>query len=154
MSKLLIFSDTHGETAPCVDIILSSRGIDGIIHAGDCVRDAEDLEAAFPSIPIYYVRGNNDFFTRAPMSLNLEIGGARVYVTHGHMQNVKHELTLRTLKNEARGAALVVFGHTHQPITEYDGEMTILNPGSTLFSRTYAEAEITNGKVKTRILTL
>lgn len=130
--------------------------ITAVIHAGDSARDAEDLKYAFPEIPVYYVRGNNDFLSGAPDKLTVTVGGVKILIVHGHIERVKYDLSLSALaeKGEKTNAGLVVFGHTHTPRTEYRGKMIILNPGSVRFSRTYAEAEIENGVLKTKIVDL
>lgn len=154
MKKILIFSDTHGYIDHCINIINSTDIVSAVIHAGDCVEDAEDLISIFPNVPIYYVKGNNDFYSHAPVRLNLKIGEKNIFVTHGHEERVKYEADYRTLakKAENAGADLAVFGHTHVPRTEYVGNITLLNPGSVRFSRTYAVAEIDGSNLKTKII--
>lgn len=155
MKRILIFSDTHGNTSRCMDIINNmGNKIDAVIHAGDYVRDAEDIESVYDNIPIHYVCGNCDIFSNAQNDLVLEIGGAVIFVTHGHMYNVKNEIRYRTLTEKAKSvdADLCIFGHTHIPYTDFEGKLTILNPGSLCFGSTYAIAEIEDGKVKTSIL--
>ena len=156
MKKILIFSDTHGYTNPCIKIIQNTKDLYAVIHAGDCVSDAEDLQYIFPQIPIYNVRGNNDFYSRSPMNKLVTIDKIKIFITHGHEERVKYDLSLSTLKSKAEkyDADLVVFGHTHIPKTEFHGKMTIINPGSVKFSRTYAVAEIENDFVKTTILNI
>ena len=138
MKRILIFSDTHNDINACIRLLTNMKDVDAVIHAGDCVRDAEDLHYAFPEIPIYYVRGNNDFLSGAPDKLAVTIGGKKILIVHGHMERVKYDLSLSTLteKGEQTNADLVVFGHTHMPQTEYRGKMIILNPGSVRFTRT------------------
>ena len=65
MKKILIFSDTHGDINRCLDIIEKADSVSAIFHAGDYTGDAEDLESIYPNIPIYYVKGNNDYFSKA-----------------------------------------------------------------------------------------
>ncbi len=144
MKRILIFSDTHGYIDPCVRLMSAGDRADAVIHAGDSARDAQDLKYAFPEIPVYYVRGNNDFLSGAPDKLAVTIGGKKILIVHGHIERVKYDLTLSelTAKGEKTNADLVVFGHTHIPRTEYRGKMIIINPGSVRFSRTYAVAEI------------
>ena len=156
MKRILIFSDTHGNIDGCLNIIKNTPDVSAILHAGDCVRDAEGIEAAFPSIKTYYVKGNNDFFTRAPASMLIPTAGKRIYLTHGHEQRVKYEYQYTTLaeRGEAANADLIVFGHTHEPYTGYKGKMILLNPGSALFTRTYAVAEIDGDTLKTAILNM
>ncbi len=153
MKKVVIFSDTHGCTDPCIAIIEKERPY-AVIHAGDCARDAEDLEYIYPDLPIYYVRGNNDFFSRAPDKITVGIDGARIFIAHGHEQRVKYEPAFSTLRAAASSAdpSLIVFGHTHRPLVSYDYGTILLNPGSVRFTRTYAEAKIENGRVDVKIL--
>lgn len=154
MKKILIFSDTHGYIDSCINIISSADMVSAVIHAGDCADDADDLISIFPHIPIYHVKGNNDFYTGAPSKLMLEIGGKNIFVTHGHEYRVKYESDYRTLAQKAldADADLAIFGHTHIPYTGYIKNLTLLNPGSIRFSRTYAIAEIDGTTLKTKIL--
>ncbi|MCI8404003.1 MAG: metallophosphoesterase [Clostridia bacterium] len=154
MKKILIFSDSHGDINRCLDIINSCDNLHAVIHAGDYAGDAEDLQSIYPNLPVHYVKGNNDFFSRAPSYITVIIDGVRIYVTHGHEQRVKYEYDYRTLRNVAlkENASLAVFGHTHIPFTSYDGGCILLNPGSIRFSATYAIAEIENGTVTTNIM--
>ncbi len=154
MKKILIFSDTHGYIDNCISAINNSDIVSAVIHAGDNTRDAEDLISIFPNIPVYYVCGNNDWYSRAPMEMTVELGGKRIYITHGHEFNVKYEHDYRTLVNHghAVNADLTVFGHTHKPYTAYEGNMIVLNPGSVRFTRTYAIAEIDGDKLMTKIV--
>lgn len=154
MKRILIFSDTHNDINLCIRILTKIKDVDAIIHAGDTASDAEDLHYAFPDIPMYSVRGNNDFLSRVPDKLTVTIGGKKILIVHGHNERVKYDLSLSALteKGEAANADLVVFGHTHEPRTEYRGKMIILNPGSVRFTRTYAVAEIEDDVLKTAIV--
>ena len=154
MKRLLVFSDSHNRIDNCEEVINSfPYKISGIIHAGDCARDAEDLEAIYPDIPIYYVHGNTDYISGAPDELIFEIDGIRIFLTHGYEYNVKQEILTgyRTLLNTAKmkNADLCIFGHTHFPATEIHMGVTLLNPGSIRYGGEYAVVEIENGKVKT-----
>lgn len=154
MKKILIFSDTHGDINRCLDIIEKADSVSAIFHAGDYTGDAEDLESIYPNIPIYYVKGNNDYFSKAPSHLLVTIDGVKIFITHGHEQNVKYEYEFMTLRKAAEkyDPDLIIFGHTHIPYTDYKGKATLLNPGSIHYTGTYAEAEIENGKLKTKII--
>lgn len=153
MKRILIISDTHGHINNCIKIIENTQP-DMIIHAGDIIRDADDIISVYPDIPMHCVCGNNDFSRRYPANLSFEVDGKKIFVTHGHEYCVKYETTLHTLENKARemNADLCVFGHTHTPLCDMRGNLTLLNPGSTRFTGTYAICEIENGKMKTCIL--
>ena len=131
MKKILIFSDTHGDINRCLDIIEKADSVSAIFHAGDYTGDAEDLESIYPNIPIYYVKGNNDYFSKAPSHMLVTIDGVKIFITHGHEQNVKYEYEFMTLRKAAEkyDPDLIIFGHTHIPYTDYKGKATLLNPG-------------------------
>ena len=46
-------------------------------------------------------------------------------------------MNYETIKNEAldRGVDIVMCGHTHRPVVETDGNLTIINPGSLSYPR-------------------
>lgn len=153
MKRILIFSDTHGNTDRCIDLI-EKIPADAIIHAGDYVSDAQELKAMYRDIPFYYVQGNNDIFSNAPAKITLEFEGKRFFITHGHNYNVKYEIKYTTLFEQGKkeNADLIIFGHTHVPYTDYREGLTIINPGSIKYGGTYAVAEIENGELRTSIL--
>ena len=150
MKKILIFSDTHDMIRETLDVIEKTPGVNMIIHAGDNIRDAEEIERTFPNIPLVYVKGNNDWFSQVKTDARTVVDGVKIFITHGHDYGVKYEKTLATLKSAAEDADLVVFGHTHKPYLEY-GKVTLVNPGSITFGRTYAVCEINDKKVSVRI---
>lgn len=154
MQRYLVFSDSHGDISRCKEIIDSFEyRVSGIIHAGDYAGDAQDLKAVYPDIPVYYVCGNTDLFTTAPVENVFVLDGIKVFLTHGHTYRVKQEARggYETLAKRAEEleADLCVFGHTHYQDTVYTKGMTLLNPGSVRYSGTYSVVEIENGKVKT-----
>ncbi len=153
MKRILIFSDTHNDTTRAMNVILQTESVWAIIHAGDCVRDAEDIAAMFPKIPVYYVTGNNDFLSSAPRALNISVDKKNIFVVHGHNERVKYEYTLNTLleKGRRQNADLIVFGHTHKPLIEYRENMILLNPGSIKYGGTYAVLEVDGTDMKVRI---
>ena len=56
----------------------------------------------------------------------------KIFVTHGHMYNVKYDHNYHTMKEKGLsiGADAVIFGHTHIPYCENFGNILLLNPGS------------------------
>ena len=154
MKRIIIFSDTHGDIRRCEDVINNfPYRITAVFHAGDYARDAEDIQSIYPDIPVYYVRGNTDMFSTAPVDGTVMIDGVKIFLTHGHEYRVKQEARFSTLKRKAeeKEADLVIFGHTHIPATEFHNKTTLVNPGSIRYDGHYAVAEIENGRVKTTI---
>ena len=148
--RILVFSDTHGDIRPCIKTINNIKDVDMIIHAGDHISDAHELMKCFSDIPFFAVRGNCDF-SNEPSELIVEADGKKIFVTHGHLYNVKLEYDYYTLKKhtEELGCDAAVFGHSHIPYNENLGKMCIINPGSVKTSRTFGVIEVENGKLRT-----
>ena len=149
--RILIFSDSHGDISLCTSVV-TKIGADMIIHAGDHAVDAQRLEKIFPDIPVKYVKGNCDF-SSAPSELSFYLPeNKKIYVTHGHIYNVKSSYLSLELKSREENADLVIFGHTHIPYYLNTGETIFVNPGSIKSSRTFAVAELEDGKLSADIL--
>ncbi len=154
LKRLVVFSDTHKCIEPCVRMINNIKDIDMIIHAGDHWADAREIENSFGDIPIKYVKGNCDF-SLAPIEELIEVEDKKIFVTHGHMYDVKLEPDrYDTIKKRGYelGADIVVFGHTHIPYNMNLGNITLFNPGSVKYTRNFGVIEIENGKIGTAIL--
>lgn len=146
--KILVFSDSHGYTAGMIEIIDREQP-DGLIHLGDCTEDVRELEAIYPALPVYYIRGNNDFDRDIALNAVITPGDVPVYMTHGHKEHVTMSacgLVPRIAQQE--GCKLAFFGHTHQPVLENIDGVLVCNPGSISLPRngipSYARLTITN----------
>ena len=128
---IAVFSDTHGNTEPMCAAVEKYKP-DMVLHLGDHVRDAEELERRFPGLDVRRVKGNCDTWdtSGAPEHLQFAAEGVEIYMVHGHRQSVK--TTLDALANTVHfsGAKLGLFGHTHQSEYKVMGGVTLFNPGS------------------------
>lgn len=132
--KILIVSDTHRQHRN-LDIALERVGkIDMLLHMGD-VEGGEDYIEAVADCPVQFVAGNNDFFSSLEREAEFTIQGHRIFMTHGHYYYVS--VGNERIKEEglARGADIVMYGHTHKPVLEIGKEITVLNPGSLSYPR-------------------
>lgn len=156
MIRILVISDTHGHISFIEREIdgIGAENIAAIIHAGDCVEDAEALSYIYPDIPMYNVAGNNDMFSAVDNDLTLTIGGVKIFITHGHGYRVKYDSDFETLLRKAKsvGADVAVFGHTHFTHLSYHGNLILLNPGSAGYGDRYALIEIEDGKAKAKLM--
>lgn len=132
--KILIVSDTHGRRGN-LDAVLEKEGkIDMLLHLGDVEGDEDYIEER-AGCPVHMIAGNNDFFSRLPGEKEIQIGKYRVFMTHGHGYYVS--VNTRRLREaaEAHGADIVLFGHTHQPYLDVEGDLKVINPGSIAYPR-------------------
>ena len=150
--RILVFSDSHHDIERCCDVINRIIGIDMIIHAGDHSEDAEKISRLFPDIPMYFVSGNCDF-SGAPKELVFTASGKKIFLTHGHLYNVKNDLEFSSLLEHAQelGCDCAVFGHTHEGLCDVKGGITLLNPGSIRYGRIFGVIEIDSGKLRAAV---
>ena len=132
--KILVVSDTHRHNENLLTVLKKIGHIDLLIHLGDS-EGSENYIRQIANCPVEIIAGNNDFFSRLDKEKELVLEKYKVMLTHGHYYNVSAGLEL--LKNEAiaRGANIVMFGHTHRPLINIDDEVTIINPGSLSYPR-------------------
>ena len=132
--RILIVSDTHRKNDNYLKILSRQDHLDMVIHCGD-VEGSEYAISQAADCPVIMVSGNNDFFSELPRESAVDIGGKKVWITHGH--NYYVSMSVETLKQEARsrGADVVMFGHTHKPYLEIEEDLVTLNPGSLSYPR-------------------
>lgn len=146
--QILVVSDSHGDYVTFEKLVRSKPKAEVVIFCGDGFRDFEEVRKNFPEKMFIGVRGNCDWSCPLPFKEILSIEGKRIYVTHGHCENVKYGLDgLKFLASKEK-ADIVLYGHTHVPHIEHDGAMWIMNPGSLRrFECSYGLLDIKNGQV-------
>lgn len=134
MGKYLVVSDTHGHDANFYKVLEIEGPLDGVIHCGDFEGSESDFALA-AKCPVYFVAGNNDFFTDLKREIEFTIDGHRAFLTHGHRYLVS--LDLENIRSEtlSRGCEMVFFGHTHKPVAKTLGGIYAFNPGSLSYPR-------------------
>ena len=132
--KVVIVSDTHGSHRNLEKVLEEEKPMDMLIHLGD-VEGGEDYITALADCPTHIVRGNNDFFYDLPGEEEFMMGGYHMFISHGHYYYVS--MGEERLKEEARarGADIVMYGHTHKPTLTREEDLITLNPGSIAYPR-------------------
>jgi putative phosphoesterase len=130
-----IVSDTHGDTAVFRKIAARAGKVEHWLHAGDNYKDAAYL-SSLTGVPVTAVAGNCDYhYTEIPQDEFLEINGAKLWLTHGHWYNVKHTVDDLLRQGLHYEVDIIVFGHTHIPLSEHHDGILIFNPGSPSYPR-------------------
>ncbi|MBQ6966298.1 MAG: metallophosphoesterase [Lachnospiraceae bacterium] len=132
--KILVVSDTHGRIGNYMECIRKVAPIDMLIHCGDIEGQEEEIKE-MAGCETHIVSGNNDYFSALPREDEFMIGSYRAFLTHGHGYGVSMGLDRLVEEAEARGADIVLFGHTHRPVNEKIGNVRVLNPGSLSYPR-------------------
>lgn len=150
--KVLIFSDSHGFLSHMTDAI-DREEPDALIHLGDCTDDVEELEIMYPTLPIYRVRGNNDFERKNPPRAVVELEQVPIYMTHGHRERITL-LSYGQVPQNAyeNGCRLAFYGHTHCALLADVRGVIVCNPGSISLPRdgmpSYARLLLKDGRIQ------
>lgn len=153
--KILIFSDSHGETTNMINII-NERKPNFVIHLGDFEDDAKILYELFPNI--IYIKGNNDTYSRNSDNKIITIDNFRFFICHGHNFDVNSgidEIINIALLNNCK---IALYGHTHIKHKSIHNDIIILNPGSITCPRdntkSYGEITISNHTITAKLIIL
>lgn len=128
--KILVITDTHGQLNKAEEIILRNPDITNIIHLGDMVKDAEELELMFPGKSFHKIKGNNDWCSFAKDTMVLSLRGHNIFATHGHLFGVRSGCDTLAWKAKSLGCNLALFGHTHQYEDKTVAGVRCLNPSN------------------------
>jgi uncharacterized protein len=119
-----LIADTHGLVRD--EAIRALAGVDLILHAGDVGRRLV-LDALTAIAPLHAVAGNVDPADGGlPSSLDLQLEGVTIHVSHGHELGSPSPERLAALY----AAQVIVFGHTHRAVIRQIGSTLVVNPGA------------------------
>ena len=168
-----IISDSHGKSRKLNDILeklaVIGESASELIFLGD---GATELIRNLPSgIRLYAVYGNCDSYGSA-LSLDIidgegnvvpserieDLGGKRIFMTHGHKYGVKGGLSHAVSRAALLGADILLYGHTHEPYIQripagsvfgeviLSKDLHVFNPGA-LESGSFGVLTVRNGEV-------
>jgi uncharacterized protein len=132
--KIGIMSDSHDHLTAITRAvrIFNEKNVEFVIHAGDFVAPFSLTPLENLRCPWIGVFGNNDGEQQGltqkskgriqvpPYHLNLD--GKKVVVLHDLTSSMRAEIV-------RSGAGIVIFGHTHKPSIEREGQVLFINPG-------------------------
>ena len=164
--RIGVVSDTHlprfGRSLPEGLVRgLRDAGVERLIHCGDWIEPFV-VDLLEEIAPVDGVAGNNDppelaaKFGYAPV---IEIDGARIAITHGHI-GPTHISTLERARltfAKQPDLAAICFGHSHIPsVTRVAGGILLVNPGSPTDKRrqarySWALLTIEDGRVEAEL---
>lgn len=129
--KVLVCSDSHGAFSAAEALLQREGAIRHVIFLGDGAAEWEDLMLLYPEKSYYPVRGNCDFGSDWPAERVVELGGHRIFCTHGHLYGVKSgDLSALHRAASAQGCDIILYGHTHAARIDYADGVYCCNPGS------------------------
>ena len=141
--KFIVISDSHGRYERISTVMDMHRDADALIFLGDGIADLDRADAYSRGMTVFAVRGNCDgqsflHKSKAEEEMTLCFEGYKMFLLHGHTRGVKYSLENAMYAASERGADILLYGHTHDPLEKYvPSENTLLskplyifNPGS------------------------
>lgn len=129
--RIGVISDTHGSKLAIERGVKCAGDVSEWLHLGDFSSDAEYLKE-ITGLPVTAVCGNCDGLSKTPSEFVKTIGGVRIFMTHGHIYDVNSTYQRLRYRAEELECTVALYGHTHMPHLEKQGDLMILNPGSAL----------------------
>lgn len=126
--RIGIISDTHRMDNFINKAIPYLKECDLVIHAGDNFIDSKYIHKV-SNKDIIAVKGNCDF-ENIEDEILFDIEGKSVFLCHGDRYGVKYGLNEIERKAKELKADIVIFGHTHIPLSIKRDDILYINPGS------------------------
>lgn len=128
--KIGVVADTHSKELP-KQMLSDLKTVDLIIHAGDfCEVDDYKVFAKIKDVKAVYGNMDNAEIRKLfPRRQILKLGAFSVGLFHGEgppktiLEKVKEEF-------QKDKVDIVIFGHSHHPLNQTDGNVLYFNPGS------------------------
>ena len=126
--KILVFSDSHNDIETMEKVAVKMKP-DMVLHLGDHCNDAVILGMKLGGVPVVAVRGNCDMWSDEAEERMLDLDGCRIFMTHGHLYDVRSGYSLILEEGKKREADIILCGHTHIPRIIHRHGICLMNPG-------------------------
>jgi uncharacterized protein len=137
--RIGVVGDIHGNYFGLKQAVRDMGRIEMLFFTGDGYREISRLEKEM-DLRIEGVTGNCDFYSIYPSEQVIYLERYKVLLTHGHLHGVKNDLTRLGMAGREQDVQLVVFGHTHEPLSTDWYEVKLFNPGSLSVERSHRGA--------------
>ena len=127
MKRIAVFADSHNMFSRLPLAVEKLGKVDMLFHLGDFAIDAERIAMELGDVPYVSVKGNNDTGSVYPRMRIERVEDVWVMLVHGDAYYNLYQM-INLARDNHCGALL--FGHTHEPLLQADGEILIVNPGS------------------------
>lgn len=153
--KILVMSDSHGDYFNMRKVLMSHSDVELVFFCGDGEEEILKARLEFPEKMFIAVRGNCDWGSQFQVTEFFSVEGKKIMVTHGHKYYVKSGYSELIESARENNCDIVLFGHTHNPYTNYDNGLYILNPGSAHgYGATFGLIDITPKGILTNVASI
>jgi len=151
--RILVMSDSHGNTPLALQACDMAGDIDALFHLGDGAEDAAILAHAL-DVKVVHVAGNCDHGSASPRELLVECEGKKLLLMHGDACGVKSGMGMLEKRAREAGVDAVLFGHTHRATVTILSGILAVNPGTLMRSaqqKSFAILEITPAGISAQL---
>ena len=142
-----LISDTHGLMR--AEELAALADVEMILHAGDegsfaVLRELQGIAS------VHAVVGNTDDpILGLPPRVHLTLDGLKIHMSHGH------ETGSPTPDNLVKrySADVIIYGHTHKPLTTTRGRTLVINPGAAGPRRFHLQPSVGLLRIKSGVAT-
>ena len=128
--RILVLSDSHGDYLSLKTAIANHPAAEVVVFLGDGERDLDRVADLLENKFVIKVKGNCDFASTLHENHIQMIEGKRIFATHGYVENVKFGDDRLIYKGQSLDAHIILYGHTHVPVSKYVDGVYVFNPGS------------------------
>jgi len=134
--RIGVVGDIHGNLTGLKEALREMKKIDLLLFTGDGVREIREISNEL-AVSITGVKGNCDFVSNYPEKQFFQIEQYKIFLTHGHLYEVKQGLTRIRLAAQEERVNLIIFGHTHERLIDFEKGVNLFNPGALSRERAY-----------------
>ncbi|MGM9642022.1 MAG: YfcE family phosphodiesterase, partial [Eubacteriales bacterium] len=126
---ILVLSDSHENTGTLKKALSLCPDADLIVHLGDGIAYLTFSLPDDTEKRTILIEGNGEYFgnvrtdarnrLKAKKTVLIEFEGKKIFMTHGHLFDVKWGLSHILARGYEEGADIILFGHTHRPLCRY-----------------------------------
>lgn len=145
--QLIVLSDSHGRSERFLRLVeFYQDTATAFLFTGDGASDAEIVLSTYPQLPLFSVRGNNDFghssvpYERVDVFQEDHTPHIAVLMEHGDALPYGSQGEALMSKVLRQKANIGLFGHTHVPYAKMENNSLVLNPGSLSYPRGGSQA--------------
>lgn len=128
--RILVLSDSHSDVYSLRTAIKNHTPAEVVVFLGDGEKDLYEVSDLLAGKHVIAVKGNCDFYSSFEENIVQTIEGKKIFITHGYLENVKFGDDRLIYKGQSLDSDIILYGHTHVPVSKYIDGVYVFNPGS------------------------
>ena len=128
--KILVLSDSHNDYLSLKKAVENHSVAEVVVFLGDGERDIDRIDDVLQFKHVIRVKGNCDIASKLDENVTQTICTKKFFITHGYVENVKFGIDRLIYKGQSLDAHIILYGHTHVPVSKYIDGVYVFNPGS------------------------